>query len=173
VFRLRYFGRLSLAKKVAYVRGKLGGLGSRLAATKSGPPDPQPANAADLDEDADTDALVRRRIRKIYALNDRAYRAYIPRRYPGDVVLIRSVRGYTGDPEKDYSPDPYVGWGSVVSGTIETYEVPGDHHEMIREPHVGVLAKHLRTCLDNAQHQLNSSGADPGPAHFVLEQQKH
>jgi thioesterase domain-containing protein len=161
VFRLKYFGRLQRSHKVVYLRSKLGGLGLRLTRTNSRPA-ARSANATQETEHTDFDALARRRIRNLFALNDQAYRAYIPRRYPGRVALIKSVRGYTGDPDKDYSPDPYIGWRSVVSGTIETYIVPGDHNEMIREPHVQLLASHLRTCLDHAQSQLNSSDLHPG-----------
>jgi thioesterase domain-containing protein len=70
------------------------------------------------------------------------------------------VLGYTGDADKDYSDDPYLGWRRVLSGVIETYEVPGDHNEMIREPHVRLLAQHLRTCLENTQRQLSGAGTN-------------
>jgi thioesterase domain-containing protein len=158
-FRLRYFSRLKLSDRIAYVRGKLGSLGRKLAKTNSKQEVP-PANAIEMYEDTDVDTLAKHRIRNICALNERAYRAYIPRRHQGRVVLIRSMLGYTGDLDKDYSPDPYIGWGKVISGAIETYVVPGDHNEMIREPHVRLLAEHLRTCLDDAQSQLNSAGTN-------------
>ncbi|MEW6405160.1 MAG: hypothetical protein AB1649_25475, partial [Chloroflexota bacterium] len=150
-FRLRYFGRLKFSDRVAYVQGKLGSLGRKVAKINSEQAEILPANATEVYEDANVDTLAKNRIRKICALNEQAYRAYIPRRYQGRVAIIRSMRGYTGDVDKDYSPDPYVGWGRVISGSIETYEVPGDHNEMIREPHVKVLAEYLRTCLESAQ----------------------
>jgi thioesterase domain-containing protein len=74
------------------------------------------------------------------------------------VAIIRSERGYTGDADKDYSPDPTLGWRRVLSGVVETYEVPGNHNEMIREPGVRLLAEHLRASFDNAQRQLKDAG---------------
>ncbi len=157
LFRLSYFGRLAFPARIAYVKGKLGLVGRKIVWTRPQPEDTRPTNAADLPAESTVDALVKKRIRNLFVLNDQAFRAYIPRRYRGRVAIIRSARGYSGDADKDYSPDPYLGWGRVVSGTLETYEVPGDHNEMIREPHVRLLAEHLRTSFDNAQRQLNGS----------------
>lgn len=149
-FRFRYLRRLKLSDRIAYVQAKIGLLGRKVARTNA-EHDARMANAIDVYEDADVDGRATQRIRNICALNEQAYRAYIPHRYQGRVAIIRSMRGYTGDPDKDYSPDPYIGWGRVISGALETYEVPGNHNEMIREPHVRLLAEHLRTCLDDAQ----------------------
>jgi hypothetical protein len=156
LFRLRYIGRLKFSDKVAYVQGKLGWRRQKLGGTRSRQEPEQQANPADVPEETKVDTLARERIRNIFAVNDQAFRAYIPRRYHGRVAIIRSVRGYH-DPDKDYSPDPYLGWGRVLSGVVETYEVPGDHNAMIREPHVRLLAEHLRTSFDNALRQLNSA----------------
>lgn len=158
LFRLSYFGRLSFSAKIAYVKGKLGLPGKKPGRTSSRQEDTRPANATDLPTESTVDALAKKRIRNLFILNDQAFRAYIPRRYHGRVAIIRSERGYTGDADKDYSPDPYLGWGRVLSGVVETYEVPGDHNEMIREPYVRLLAEHLRTSFDNAQPQLHSRG---------------
>lgn len=155
LFRLSYFGRLTFAAKIAYLRGKLGLLGQKIVRTRSKQEDTRPANVADLPAESTVDAQAKKRIRNLFILNDQAFRAYIPRRYPGRVAIIRSARGYTGDADKDYSPDPYLGWRRVLPGIVETYEVPGDHNEMIREPHVRLLAEHLRTSLENAQRQLH------------------
>lgn len=157
VFRVRYFRRLKSADRVDYVLSKLGSRKRKVARVNSKPAAAPPANVGEV-EDADADASAKLRIRKLFAVNDQAFRAYIPRRFEGEAAVIRSTRGYTGDPDKDYSPDPYLGWRRVISGTIETYEVPGDHNEMIRDPYVKILAEHLQTCLDNAQHRLHSSG---------------
>jgi thioesterase domain-containing protein len=157
-FRLRYFRRLKPADKIVYVRGRFGALGRKVVRANSSQKEALPAVVAPVYEDTDLEMLANKRIRRMFSVNERAYRAYIPRRYQGRAAIIRSMRGYTGDPDKDYSPDPTIGWNKVISGPIETYLVPGDHLEMIREPHVRLLAEHLRTCLDNAQRQLNSPG---------------
>jgi thioesterase domain-containing protein len=157
VFRLRYFVRLKSSDRMTYVQGKLRSLGRKVSDPSTVQERAHPAEADQEYEQSDVDIRAKHRIRKIYALNERAFQAYIPRRFHGRVAIIRSLRGYTGDPDKDYLPDPYLGWGRVISGAIETYEVPGDHNEMIREPHVRLLAEHLRTSLDNAQSQSNGS----------------
>lgn len=157
LFRLSYFQRLTFSAKISYVKGKLGLLEPKVTRTSSKQAEARPANAADLPAESSVDAQAKKRIRTLFTLNDQAFRAYVPHTYPGRVAIIRSVRGYTGDADKDYSPDPYLGWGRVLSGVVETYEVPGDHNEMIREPHVRLLAEHLRTSFDNAQRQLNGT----------------
>ena len=43
--------------------------------------------------------------------------------------------------------DPYFGWREFLTGPSESYEVPGDHTGMFREPNVKVLAEQLRACL--------------------------
>ncbi len=47
-----------------------------------------------------------------------------------------------------YDTDPQGGWGSLVTGDLEVYHVPGDHIGIITEPHVQVLAARLRDCLE-------------------------
>jgi thioesterase domain-containing protein/acyl carrier protein len=41
------------------------------------------------------------------------------------------------------------GWREYAAGPVEILMVPGDHHTMMSEPHVQVLAEKLRECLDN------------------------
>jgi thioesterase domain-containing protein len=151
VFRCRYVSRLTSRQRAEYVLRKLARSGGGTGRADARPDEELEVAAGAGDRENGTYDAARRRIRAIYALNERAFQAYIPRPYSGRVSLIRSARGYTGDPDKDYSPDPYLGWGRLIAGEIETYVVPGNHNEMIREPHVQVLARHLRTCLGRAE----------------------
>jgi thioesterase domain-containing protein len=48
--------------------------------------------------------------------------------------------------------DPYLGWRELLTGRVETHEIPGDHEVIFREPSVGVLAEKLRVCLQNTKH---------------------
>ena len=41
-----------------------------------------------------------------------------------------------------------MGWDKYSLKPVETYEVPGEHITMLAEPHVQVLAKHLKVCLE-------------------------
>jgi thioesterase domain-containing protein len=47
-------------------------------------------------------------------------------------------------PEKD----PRLDWGSFIAKGFETFEIPGDHALVIREPNVRVLAQRLNHCLE-------------------------
>ncbi len=46
--------------------------------------------------------------------------------------------------------DPYFGWRGLLTGPVETHELPGDHEGIFREPQVQALAAKLRACLQNA-----------------------
>jgi thioesterase domain-containing protein len=158
LFRLSFFWRLAFPAKITYVKGKLGLFRQKVARANSKQDEAQRTNAGDLPTESSVDAQAKKRIRNLYIVNDQAFRAYVPRPYQGRVAVIRSERGYTGDADKDYSPDPTLGWRRVLSGVVETYEVPGNHNEMIREPYVRLLAEHLRASFDHAQRQLKDAG---------------
>jgi thioesterase domain-containing protein len=40
--------------------------------------------------------------------------------------------------------DPKLGWGSLVTGGLDLYEVPGHHMNMFKEPYIQVLAENCR-----------------------------
>jgi thioesterase domain-containing protein len=48
--------------------------------------------------------------------------------------------------------DPYFGWRELLTGRAETYEIPGDHEGIFREPNVRALAAKLKGCLRDASH---------------------
>ena len=49
------------------------------------------------------------------------------------------------------SPDPTLGWSEWAAGGVEVHLVPGNHANLVYEPHVEVLAEKLRACLSQAQ----------------------
>jgi thioesterase domain-containing protein len=61
---------------------------------------------------------------------------YQPEPYEGRVVLLRA-----GDARRDAGVDPTHGWGRLVPSGLAVEEVPGDHHGLLRAPHVGALAE--------------------------------
>lgn len=89
------------------------------------------------------------RMRAIFELNDRAVRSFIPRKYAGKLVLIKSREGY----ERHTVRSPYhdLGWGRIAEKGVTVYEVPGTHLNMVREPNVQFVARHLQDCLDEIQ----------------------
>lgn len=108
----------------------------------------KPSQATQVENQSDKPSTSEYRlIQKINEINHRAFALYIPKSYRGRIVLIESSKG-SKDPNKDYSSIPLQGWDKVIHGQIDSYQVPGDHNEMIREPNVKILAQQLQLCLD-------------------------
>jgi amino acid adenylation domain-containing protein len=72
--------------------------------------------------------------------------AYVPQIYPGRVTLFRSQDA----PPEFAGLDPARGWGELSTEPVEIHVVPGNHATMGLEPHVGVLAERLQSCIDRA-----------------------
>lgn len=85
--------------------------------------------------------------------NMQAKQAYQAQVYSGRVVLLQAhqpasfTKRYLPTREDWYNRDPLHGWGNLVRGGLEIYEVPGDHYSIFEEPHVQVLAQKLKACL--------------------------
>jgi thioesterase domain-containing protein len=63
-------------------------------------------------------------------------------------VRITFFRAQQRRPEKLREPEQ--GWSRLAAGGVEVYEIPGNHATIIQEPHVQVLAEHLKSCLEKA-----------------------
>ncbi len=74
-----------------------------------------------------------------------ALRNYVPQTYDGAATLFRAK-----DELCSYS-DPTLGWGELVKGRLEILEISGDHDTILHEPHIGMLARVLNSCLDAVQ----------------------
>jgi aspartate racemase len=83
-------------------------------------------------------------LKNIEEINFAAVKDYVPQTYAGDVTLFLAT-----DLTADY--DLRDGWRELVEGRIEAHEIAGNHINIIKEPHVRVLAEKLRACLDRAQ----------------------
>jgi amino acid adenylation domain-containing protein len=93
-------------------------------------------------------------LKNIEEINFAAVKDYVPQTYSGSVALFLA-----SDLTADY--DLHDGWRELVAGEIDTLEIPGNHINIIKEPHVGALAEKLRSCLDQAQkdHSMVSRAA--------------
>jgi aspartate racemase len=93
-------------------------------------------------------------LKNIEEINFTAVKDYVPQTYSGSVTLFLA-----SDLTADY--DLRDGWRELVAGEIEAHEIPGNHINIIKEPHVGALAEKLRTCLDQTQkdHSMVSRAA--------------
>jgi aspartate racemase len=76
----------------------------------------------------------------------RATQNYGLRLYPGRITFFKASETLTGT-----SVDPTMGWSEWAKGGVEVHVVPGNHANLMYEPHVEVLARMLTACLDQAQ----------------------
>ena len=74
-----------------------------------------------------------------------ALRNYTPEPYEGDATLFRAKDDFAS-----YS-DPTLGWGRLIQGRLEIREISGDHDTILHEPHIGMLARVLDSCLHAVQ----------------------
>jgi thioesterase domain-containing protein len=91
------------------------------------------------------------RVMRVTQVNLQAGHSYSPQPYPGHVTLFRTT--YAAYGENRHLPD--LGWQALAQGGLEIHPMPGRHFNLLRKPHVQVLAGQLRSCIDTAvnQHQ--------------------
>ena len=82
-------------------------------------------------------------LKNIEELNFAAVKDYVPQVYPGNAALFSA-----SDLTNSY--DIEDGWRKLV-GHLEVDQVPGNHLDIIKEPHVRVLADKLKLYLEAAQ----------------------
>jgi thioesterase domain-containing protein/acyl carrier protein len=87
---------------------------------------------------------VHRRRRFIKTFNE-ARLSYTPEAYNGRITCILRDE-FAGNPQKGLGD-----WQSLSVGGLNVRFVPGNLLSMWHEPHVSILAKKLKTCLDEAQ----------------------
>jgi thioesterase domain-containing protein/acyl carrier protein len=76
----------------------------------------------------------------------RATQNYGLRLYPGRITFFKASETLAGT-----TADPTLGWSEWASGGVEVHIVPGNHANLMYEPHVEVLAKKLTACLIQAE----------------------
>ncbi len=82
-------------------------------------------------------------LKNIEELNFNAVREYVPQIYSGKATLF-SANDLTA------SFDVEEGWRQLVA-ELEVHEIEGNHLDIIKEPHVRMLAAKLDACLQRAQ----------------------
>jgi amino acid adenylation domain-containing protein len=89
--------------------------------------------------------------RVLIATHLRALAAYKARPYPGPVTLLRARARdlLASSVERDY------GWGKIAAGGADVRVIPGNHHTILQEPNVRVLARELRRALAKAHAELD------------------
>jgi amino acid adenylation domain-containing protein len=99
-----------------------------------------------------------------YKTRQKAVRFYHPQPYPGRITLFRAAETDPWLAEHFIKAgvdvnDKTCGWGALSTEPVEVYEIPGNHDRMCYEPHVRVLAKRMRQCIDKALSAAAGSGA--------------
>ncbi len=94
---------------------------------------------------AEIDVSEARRFVDLLKSDLRATQNYALHLYPGRIALFKASEELAGT-----SPDPTLGWSEWASAGVEVHLVPGNHANLVYEPHVEVLAEKLSACISQA-----------------------
>ena len=72
----------------------------------------------------------------------KALRNYAPQRYAGPMFYVKCEMR---------SSEHRLGWSRLITGDMESCEVPGGHEDLVKEPYVHAWAAKLRSWLDKAR----------------------
>lgn len=92
-----------------------------------------------------------RYMNRYFETNSIAVKLYIPKPYPGRIILFRSSEGYSYPEQR--SPYRLLGWGRIARDGVEMYEIPGDHMQIVREPSVKLLGELLKKCIEKISEE--------------------
>jgi hypothetical protein len=94
------------------------------------------------------DLPVRLRYYQVQEAHLRAMARYKLQTYSGKITLMRAVsRSYLGMELLGTREDPMLGWANLAGGGLEIHDVPGEHGNVLNEPHVRTVAEELKTVL--------------------------
>ncbi|MBL0044992.1 MAG: amino acid adenylation domain-containing protein [Flavobacteriales bacterium] len=81
------------------------------------------------------------RLRHTYIIDmyNRAVKNYQVKPYSGRITLLRTAES---------SGPVDMGWAPLAKGGVEIHEVPGNHYNMVKEPHVAGLARELAQVIE-------------------------
>jgi amino acid adenylation domain-containing protein len=88
-------------------------------------------------------ARLPRAVKKVRKACLQAEREYKPQPFPGRVILYRSDHKPLGQLR-----DPRAGWSECVTRGLESYEIAGNHENILLEPQVRLVAEHLKNFLE-------------------------
>jgi len=106
---------------------------------------------------AELDVSQARRFVELLRSDLRATQNYGLHLYPGRITFFKA-----SETLGDTSPDPTMGWSEWASGGVEVHIVPGNHANLMYEPHVEVLAEKLTACLNQTQAAEAEENAEVG-----------
>ena len=85
--------------------------------------------------------------------NFQASSSYVARPYSGNLTLFRCQMQTL-----DYYLSPDLGWGDLVSGNLEIYNVASSHYTILREPVVRLVAEKIVSCLEKIPTSIVKGG---------------
>jgi len=91
-------------------------------------------------------AMLPRTVKHVRRACELAAKTYVPRVYPGRLVLFRSSQ----KPLMQFR-DPHAAWGSYASQGLQIHEIDGDHDSILLEPQVQSVAEQLKPYLEELQ----------------------
>jgi thioesterase domain-containing protein len=89
----------------------------------------------------------------------KAFKTYQPQPYYGKTIIYRTSKQPLG-----IDPDPTLGWGAMVQGEHELYEISSFHTEMLHLPYVQQMGRHLRRRMDQALAAEAAASSEPSAA---------
>ena len=89
------------------------------------------------------------KLRRLFAMHDKAFKEYNPNPYQGRVVLFLASKQPLG-----IHPDPTLGWGKLFNTELELREIPGNYICILVEPSIRLLADELKDCLNRIDENL-------------------
>ncbi len=98
---------------------------------------------------------------QVIKANELAYLHYVPQGgYPGQITLFRVSEVYHDELGmlSEVPKDKTWGWSRLSTKPVDIHLVPGNHTTMMTEPHVQVLAKQLKACIEQVIVHQESVG---------------
>ncbi len=98
--------------------------------------------------------IVRRMTGKVQPTNEwlQVYwpKDFVPKRFRAPVALFKR-------PKQPfyYMKDPEMGWGARSEGGVEIHQIPFNHLELLREPHVRTLGQELAACIERVSQRTS------------------
>nr|WP_244239402.1 non-ribosomal peptide synthetase [Corallococcus carmarthensis] len=77
---------------------------------------------------------------RVFQANLLAQEKYVPQPYDGTALLLSASEAATELPR-------HRGWERLIRGGLEVHDVPGSHHELLQDPHLGLIVEQLRVLL--------------------------
>jgi len=100
-------------------------------------------------------------LQSVEEFNFMAVMNFVPKIYSGGVTLFWANEDLRG------TYDVEAGWNFLAAGGVETIYIPGNHLDIVKDPHVRVLAEKLKVSIDKALVGEKNNGHQTSPNSFV------